>query len=292
MKNILILTLRGNVVGDSMRNESIIEKFYSKSSKIYYAGTPFIKQLFTNNKKLTDYIEIKEFVNLNKKISKLKKVIYLLKGLINLFNVLNLKKINVDEVIVTSSNSFNILFSNLFLRSKRVKKVSFLGRVNFSHIPSKIYFSKNEIVDYSIKFKNVLRTNFVYLQLDASSIDKALTFKFIDDLIDFFKKRKLTLVIDGMDSYDKVINNSNYVLNLVKSTTIREAAFLMKKAKLVIVNDSGLSHIAACVAKKILLLTVFTLNNLMIHSDKFKTKLISLENPSLDEVLKNVKKLI
>ena len=60
--------------------------------------------------------------------------------------------------------------------------------------------------------------------------------------------------------------DSNYYINLVGRTTIRETAAMLKKCNLYLGNDTGVKHIAAAVGLKVIEISRYNQNGLKMHN--------------------------
>jgi len=162
--NLLFLTLRGNILGDSIRDTALVNKYirsYSKKYnlkkseiKIYYPCGSLIYNLFKYDKYLKPIL-IKDLDILNKNdVSKIRKLIAILKSYKIIKKKLKNKKIN--QTIYSGFNSKIRLFLakkiSKYIKSKFLQD-SFINALGYNcnfNIDTKKY----SIDNYLLKNKN------------------------------------------------------------------------------------------------------------------------------------------
>jgi len=276
MKRIFVLNLRGNVIGDSIKESALFE--YLKQEPCYLAttGGSVINQLHLNNPHINEFHELKELNHLTQNISKIKKAYYSFKAMWEAFKLMK----GFDVCVLTQKHKYPYY---LIPKLRGIKTILEKEKLPYKSFIPKMYFSDEEEKKTFFPKKNKQTICINIESKDPKRCwDRDNYVKLIDKLVN-----KYQIVLLGTDlTYNRpLINKFNkQIINLINRTTIRESASVIKQADLYIGNDSGLSHIAAAVKTDLI--------NIMLDStvDIFNdgTRVVKLRKPKVKDVVRKI----
>jgi len=288
---IIFLSLRGNIIGDSVREIALAKKYfhdYNLKNKIIYPCGSIIFELLRNNKYLEPVL-IKKFNYLTKNISKYKKLFYLLKG----FSYLLKLKDKYDFVIYLGNKYFiRKVFAKFYAKlcSAKYKKDCFENAKGYY---PELFFTKKD--ENRIK-KYLPKNNLKTIAINIESKDHERCWK-IEKYFQLIKEltKKYNVILLGLDKkYNSVItsNINKNLINLVGKLNINESALIIKNSTLYLGNDSGLIHIAYSLKTPVItiLSNIVSITYKKIFNKNTVVKL--LKKPPILIVLKNVELML
>jgi ADP-heptose:LPS heptosyltransferase len=285
MKKIFVLNLRGNIIGDSLREDALFQYLKARypDSYVTTTGGTVVESIHKNNPNIDKFILIKELDNLTKDIPKIKKINYMLKAMIKSHKLM----IGYDVVIITQKIKLPFL---VLAKLSGVKEILKKEDLPYKKYFGRMYFTKdeeNKIRRYLVKGRRIA--------INIESIDPKRCWNrnnysvFIGRLLE----KGYKVYILGLDNeYNKPLIDSfgHSIRNLIGKTSIRESALIIKNADLFVGNDSGLAHIAAAADTNSLIILLDS--KVDILNDPRKCRAIKLRKPSVDEVYKEVLRLL
>jgi len=284
MKKIFVLNLRGNIIGDSIRESGLFAFLKEKYKGCYLAttGGSIIKKVHENNPDVDEFFELKELNQLMKPISKAKKAAYVLQAMKKAIKYMR----GYDVCVLTQRLTYPYKLAPVLAG---VKTILQKDKLKYKR-PPKMYFSKKE----QTAIKKFLKKGNKRVALNIESQEAARCWsmnKYIK-LIELLIKNKYSVYLLGLDrDYNKPVVKKfdKKIVDLVDVTPIRQSALILKHMKLYIGNDSGLSHIAAAVDTNSI--TILINSTVDIMHDPKKSKVVKLRKPSVEEVFKKVNQL-
>src|SRR3989338_5606109 len=187
---------------------------------------------------------------------------------------LKLKKLRYDLVVDLRNTIFPLLIGPKYRtatiqtfpkdivhkRERHLYRLNSIGIGNLDERPD-IYIPKRDEEQVSSMLKeNSVKEPMVVISPGAKSHLKMWTAEGFAAVADRLSNEcKASVVFVGMDKDDDVVNKimklmSTHPHNLVDKTNIRQLASLLKKANLVITNDSAVLHLGCAVGNKVLAL--------------------------------------
>ena len=224
----LLLTLRGNVIGDSVSETALAKKIIEEKSKeyniqknkikIYYPAGSLIYELMKHNKYLAPIL-IKEFDLLNKpQVSKLKKLWLTLKGAYKIYK--RVKQANIENVIYLGKEyKIREIIARLIAFSLNAKfsKSGFEQALGYS---AELNFTKEEEKKIK-KYLKGKKKQRVVICTEASNLDKRWDLKNFIKLIYFLIDKGFYVYLVGIEEdYNhqiiKSFNQNKKFINLLK----------------------------------------------------------------------------
>lgn len=276
---ILVLTTRGSIIGDSIREAALfshLRKKYPKE-KILANGSKLYTALLRDDPHIDKLIHSPELDGLARPGNRLGKLAKQIQALHKLR-----KEIRKAKKIVLTQNHRRIY--GLIVRILGGKNIVHKDDLEITEYPE-MYFSKKELA--SKKFKKDARR--VIINIESKEAARCWEKSNYAQLIELLLDKKYRVTLCGTDEeYNQVIANQDLrINNQVGKLSIRETALLIKKSGWYIGNDSGLSHIAAAVGTNSI--------SIMIHStvthlnNPKKCVAIQLRQPTPQQVVEAIK---
>ena len=223
--NILILPLRGNVIGDSIREIALAKKLRKeyKVDHIYYPTGKVVFNLLKHNRIIDRPLYIRELDMLNRKdISKIKKLFFVLKAIFRIYR--QTRKKNIGLVVYTGKKYFirKILARALaLLLNAKFKKKGFEEAIGYN---VELEFTKKE----EKKIKKYLRGNKrknIAICVEATEEKRRWNIENYKRLINYLLDKDYNVYLLGIDrKYNKVLINEykNRIIDVVGKLDIRE----------------------------------------------------------------------
>jgi ADP-heptose:LPS heptosyltransferase len=285
--NILLLTLRWNIIWDSLREIALAKKLIKEynSNNIFYPCWKIIFDLLKNNKYIKP-IYIKELNYLSdSNINIFKKIIYLF---IAFFKIIYLTK-NIN--LIHYSWQKNILRYNL------AKILSFLKKSKFQHywfeeakwyIPELNFnINKQDIINEFLIKNN--KKNIV-INIESQELKRCWSIKNYSQLIKKLGEKYNIYLVWLNEEYNKYIITNNNVVNLVWKTNILETSIIIENSNLYIWNDSWIAHLSYILWTDTLI--VINKENSTNKNKIFNKKGVTvkiIESPNIEKIISEIK---
>ncbi len=232
-KRVFILYRFGSAIGDQLCMSAVAKELYKKKEfKIIIFSS--YKELFYNNPYVWKNIDIEQYNFLTKKIIN------------NLLDFLNLKyvekfifknKINFEDYMRSSKTRISLI---------EVHSLHFKIKLDLLNAKPNIFFTKKELELYKDKFKIKKYSIVQPVGKTTYTPNKEWGFDKYQDVVNKTKD-DINWIQVGLKQ-DKLLNN---VVDFRGQTrTLRELAFVVKKANFVLANEGLLNHISAAVNTK------------------------------------------
>lgn len=236
-RKIIILFRRSNSLGDNIILTGIIKQVAQKVNNKIILFTNF-PEIFENNNKIYKVFNLKK------------------KKLLSFF----LKLIEGDNIFEMNKEFEGYKDALDYLRNEKsiIKKkyenrhlAEFISgnlhkELKFENFKNEIFFNDYEIKNFEIKFKNLIKTNFVIVNPHTRiefTPNKGWGFENFQKLVDISDFNWCQVG----NKNDRKLNNVNYYLDL----NLRELFYLVSEAKFLVSNEGYLNHIASSFEKKI-----------------------------------------
>jgi ADP-heptose:LPS heptosyltransferase len=276
---IFVLNLRGNIIGDSIKESALFSLLKNQYPRSYISttGGKKVRELHKNNPNINRFYYLKELDSLTSKKNKLVKSMKLFSALLK---TLKLSK-GYDLIVLTQKNKFP------YILIPKLNKIKFLLKENLDYkkYNSQIYFKKDE----ESKIKKYLTKNQkkkIGIDIESKDIKRCWSIEKFSILIQELLIKGYEIYLLGTDSnFNKEITTkyAGLIHDLIGKTDIRETALLIKNLDLYIGNDSGLTHIASAVNTNSI--TILIDSNTDILNNKKTYRGIKLRNPSVDKII-------
>jgi ADP-heptose:LPS heptosyltransferase len=287
---ILLLTLRWNIIWDSVRELALVEKILEKhkDATIVYPCGSTLFLLFQNIKKFEPLL-ITEFDSLtNPKYNILKKWLFLIKWFLSI--CIKVKKINTvyytwQEYIIRKLLAYILSVIHLTKLYHRD-----LSMVIWTKYTATLQFTNEELVTAK---KNIIKNWKKNIALNIESREPARCWAKSNyiKLIKLLENDYNVYLLWMDEKYNEEITNNCNVINFINKLSIRETALLIKSCDLYLWNDSWIAHIATSVLTDLLMI-INKKKSIFIDSifyEKEKSKVILLEKPSVNMVFNEIK---
>ncbi|MFC1648858.1 glycosyltransferase family 9 protein [Nanoarchaeota archaeon] len=279
MTRIFVLNLRGNVIGDSVKESSLFRFLKERTTDAYIAtnGSTVTRELHKHNPDVDEFIYTPDLDILTSDASKLKKAMAMKKAMGQLKDLLK-----TYEVVVWTSMRKPSLMPGI-----RKKRLLLKEAMPYKKFPCKMHFTKKEETDAKKLVKG--KGKKIALNIESKDLKRCWGIEDYKKLIDELLKKKYKIYLLGTDKeYNEPITKKygKKITNLVGKTNIRETALVIKNMNLYIGNDSGLSHVAAAVDTNSI--TIFMGTHTDILNDKSKCKAVKLTDPLMGTILEEV----
>jgi ADP-heptose:LPS heptosyltransferase len=286
MKKIFVLNLRGNIIGDSVKEcalFSLLKKQYPKSY-IATTGGKIIREIHKNNPNIDQFHYLAELDKFTPKYCKMKKIFYHISALKKAFKLIK----GYDLIVLTQKHKYP------YVLLPKLRNIKFIEKeeTDYKKYNTKIYFTKreeNSMKKYLIKNKKKK----IAINIESKDIKRCWPKKKYSKLIQELLIKGYDIYLLGTDkNYNKEIikKYSGFIQNLVGKTTIRETALIIKNSDLYIGNDSGLSHIAATVNTNSL--TILIDSDIDLINKKRGYKAIKIRKPKINGLLNEIENVL
>lgn len=281
--NIILLTLRWNIIWDSLREIALAKKLlkdFNCNNKVFYPCWKVVFDLLKDNIYIQP-IYIKELNILNQNVLIIKKIYYLIIAYFKIFNKVN------NIYLVHYSGQKNIL------RYSLAKLLSLLKKSNFQYywfeeakwyIPE-LNFKVNEENKYLIKNnkKNII------INIESQELARCWSNSNYSLLIHQLET-KYNIYLVWLDTkYNEIITKNNKIINLIWKTNIIETAILIKNSDLYIWNDSWIAHLSYIVWTDTLIIInkEKSINKEKIFNEK-KVSVEIIDVPSIEKIISKI----
>ena len=275
---VVIWNSRGRIVGDTIRETSILK---SIEGKIDIIGSSIIKDCYSGNPYVNKLIVDKRLDILTKNVSIFRKIEAYTCSV--LYSLNKIKR--YDLCIITQKNKF--LFSVL----SRVVGTPFLLKddIKPNLDIAKFYFSRSEL-DKLDKFIKKNKKKKIGINIESRSKKRAWPIEKYIKLIQVLIDSNFEVYLIGYDTKynSKIVSKfGNKINNLVKNKlSIRESAAILSKLNWYIGNDSGFAHVAVASGTNSLVIFLDSNAKILNRNDVIVKK---LRNPSINKVIKLIK---
>jgi len=267
---------RGRIVGDTIRETSILHSFGKKTDVI---GSSIIKDCYVGNPLAGKLIVDKRLDILTTDISIFEKI-YAYIGCI--FSALRKIK-QYDLCIITQKNKYLFAFLSNLVGTPTILK---------EDLPSnktKFYFSKAEL-KASDKYIKKTNKKKIGINIESRSIDRAWSIKKYIELIGELIELDFEIYLLGYDinyNSEVVSHFGNEIINLVKmKLSVRKSATILSKMDWYIGNDSGFAHVSVASGTNTTVIFQNSTSELLNRGDVIVKK---LRNPSVNNVVNIIK---
>jgi lipopolysaccharide heptosyltransferase II len=287
MKKLIFINLTPNTIGDTLFLTpifKIIKKTYPKI-EIHITVSPSNYNLLENNPHIDKIIKIPQLERISKKISKIKKIREYLIMYFKLLKTL--KKGKYDIAIVGQPNFFlsqslpwmaqirkrigytypGSIFSNMltnkikFTDPLKIHKRHYLeGNIDLikplnpkiteddKKVYKKITQKELDVAKKILKSRNI-NSNFICVQAGAKWIEKEWPKKKFKELCKILSKKQNIILLGSKKEYklNQYIKNNNKNIYNLSGLKLNKTSAILKLSKLLIGNDSGLTHLATAV---------------------------------------------
>jgi hypothetical protein len=285
--NILILSLRWNIIWDSVREISLAKKIINGNKKalIYYPCSKIIYNLLQENKYLIPiYVpELDNISNSNKNI-----IYKIYKIIIASIKILyNTKKI--DVTVYSWSNNILRQFLSKTISLIKLSKYKRFWFEYWMLFNTELFFTEEEENSIKKYLKNNWKKN---ISICVESTDRKRMWSknnFIELIEKLEKNYNIYLLWIDKKYNSKIYKHFwNKIINLVWKLDIRESSLIIKNSYFFIWNDSWLAHIASAVNTNIIIITIEnTIKKDMIFNQKIKKEI--LKNPKKENIINKIK---
>ena len=287
--SIAFVSLRWDILGDSVRETALAEKYKKKYSTniVYYPCGSTVNALLHNHTIIVP-LHNKALNNINKKISQWRKLYYMLIAVI----VIIRKLPSVESIVYTGSHNI--------IRKRLVQLIAVIKNAHY----------KEESFDSAIGFSSSLCVSTTFSLYDELSIfydKKIITIctESTDPLRCYWWKEygrlieklsgKYEVILLGIDTYQwkRIEEIEPAIHNFVGKLSIQETTQYIAKSDLFIGNDSWLAHIAAAVKTDCIIITIQpTITKEKVFNDSLISQVVITQKPTTQQLLDNVKDLI
>ncbi|MFH1211585.1 MAG: glycosyltransferase family 9 protein, partial [Candidatus Woesearchaeota archaeon] len=276
------LNLRGNIIGDSLRESALFEylKKTHKGCFLATTGGSIVKVIHENNPFIDEFIELKELNILSKKASKIKKAFFLFRAMLKAYR----KMRGFDVCVLTQRHRYPYKLLPLIAGLKIIEKNS----LPFTKYPCRMYFNKDE-ENAVKKYLGKNEKKRIAVDIESNDTSRCWSTHNFSMLIGLLLKRKYSVYLLGIDRQQNspiIEKFGKKIQDIVGKTPIRESASLLKKMDFYVGNDSGLSHVAAAVDTSSLTILIDSVVD--IFNDPKKSRAIKLRKPSVNEAFKAI----
>ncbi len=201
----------------------------------FFAGSRTVNEVFAYDKKVSWFEKLKFVLELRKRKFDL---------------VVDLR--NTAIPVFIQSRYRNSLFldrSSIPMRQKHLNQLRFLFPVDDPPENKFDFFTAEEQIYALEKLPSSAVNDFVVIAPGAGSDLKRWTISGFVEVIDYFFKKDKAVVLVGWGRESELgleleLRASKPIINLIGALTLRESAGLIKRASLVVANDSAVMHLA------------------------------------------------
>ncbi len=269
---------RGRIVGDTIRETSLLNSFGKKTDII---GSSIIRDCYSNNPFVGKLMVDKQLDVLTREVNIFRKIFNYLKSI---FLALNKIK-HYDLCIITQKNKYLFsLLSNLFGTSTVFKE-----DLKYNPRLARFYFSKSELktADKYVKTGKKVK---IGINIESRSDDRTWPRKKYIELIGELIKLDFDIYLLGynVDYNAEVVSHfGDNIVNLVKNKlSVRKSAAILSKIDWYIGNDSGFAHVAVASGTNTVVIFQDSTSELLTWEDVIVKK---LRNPSINGVINAIK---